>query len=76
MIWYSDKLEEVARELDTNLDRGLTQEQVEERLKQWGPNKLDEKPPRTFFRRFLDQMKDVMVIILIIDAHISLGLSI
>ncbi len=76
MIWYSDKLEEVARELDTNLDRGLTQEQVEERLKQWGPNKLDEKPPRTFFRRFLDQMKDVMVIILIIAALISLGLSI
>ena len=76
MIWYSDKLEDVSRELETDLERGLTAEQAEERLKKWGPNKLNEKPPRSFFRRFLDQMKDVMVIILIIAAVISLGLSV
>lgn len=76
MIWYSESLENVTKELQTDLEKGLGSEQAAALLKEHGPNKLNEKPPRSFFQRFLDQMKDVMVIILIIAAAVSLGLSV
>lgn len=76
MIWYSDSLQEVTRSLGTDPEAGLTEEQAAQRLEENGPNKLREKPPRSFLMRFFDQMKDVMVIILIIAALISFGLSI
>ena len=76
MIWYSESLDKVTKELHTDLEAGLSSDQAAALLKEHGPNKLNEKPPRSFFQRFLDQMKDVMVIILIIAAAVSLGLSV
>lgn len=76
LIWHSDSLTDVARELGTDIDRGLSAEQVEQRRREFGLNKLNEKPPRSFARRFFDQLKDVMVIILIIAAAVSLLLSV
>lgn len=76
MNWYSESLEHVTKELETDIRQGLTAEQVAERLEKFGLNKLNEKPPRTYFQRFIDQMKDVMIGILLAAAAISLGLSI
>ncbi len=50
---------------------GLTSTQVEEKKKTHGENKLREKKKKSGFRRFLDQFKDVMIIILLIAAVIS-----
>jgi Ca2+-transporting ATPase len=74
--WYSESLEHVAKELQTDIRQGLTAEEAKQRLEKYGPNKLKEKPPKTNLQRFIDQMKDVMIIILLIAAAISLGLSI
>ncbi|HHV65674.1 MAG TPA: calcium-translocating P-type ATPase, PMCA-type [Peptococcaceae bacterium] len=76
MNWYSESLEQVAKELQTDVRQGLTSEEAKKRLEKYGPNKLKEKPPKTNLQRFIDQMKDVMIIILLIAAAISLGLSI
>ncbi len=76
MIWYSEQVDKVLGNLGSDPKAGLTTEAAAERLQAYGPNKLQEKAPRTFFQRFLDQLKDVMVIILIIAAAVSLGLSI
>lgn len=76
MNWYSESLEHVAKELQTDIRQGLTAEEAKQRLEKYGPNKLKEKPPKTNLQRFIDQMKDVMIIILLIAAAISLGLSI
>lgn len=76
MNWYIKSLEQVAKELETDVQLGLTSEQAAERLEKFGPNKLNEKPPRTFFQRFIDQMKDVMIGILLAAAAISFGLSV
>ncbi|MBC8584029.1 calcium-translocating P-type ATPase, PMCA-type [Youxingia wuxianensis] len=75
MDWYSKQLTQVEKELNTNFDTGLTSQQARERLERDGLNKLNEKPPKTFLQRFLAQMKDVMVIILLVAAGISLALS-
>ncbi len=76
MIWYSEKAEKVLEVLGADPRSGLSAETAQERLQTYGPNKLQEKPPRSFIRRFFDQLKDVMVIILMIAAAVSLGLSI
>ncbi len=76
MIWYSSHLDDVAQELKTDLEKGLSESEAAIRLQEYGTNKLNEKKPRSFFHRFLDQMKDAMVIILILAAIVSLGLSI
>ena len=75
LIWYSSPQEQILRELNADLNMGLAEKDANERLKTYGYNKLNEKPPRSFLRRFLDQMKDVMVIILMIAAAISLGVK-
>ena len=76
MIWHSEDLEKVLEALEADQETGLTPELAAERLQSYGPNKLKEKKARTFWGRFLDQMKDAMVIILLIAAAVSLGLSI
>ena len=75
MIWYSSNSDDVLNELNTDPLSGLSESEAAERLKTYGLNKLDEKPPRTFFQKFADQLKDAMVVILMIAA-VSLGLSI
>ncbi len=75
MNWYSEPLEEVSKALGVNFEKGLSCGAVRERLAKHGPNKLDEKQPKTFLQRFAAQMKDVMIVILLIAAALSFGIS-
>ncbi len=76
MIWHSSNISDVLDGLGANADTGFTQSQAEQKLSEFGLNKLVEKPSKTFFQRFLNQLKDFMVIILIIAAVISIGITI
>ncbi|MDR1137801.1 MAG: HAD-IC family P-type ATPase, partial [Synergistaceae bacterium] len=73
--WYAEPAAVVTKSFDVDPATGLSGASADERLKVYGPNKLDEKPPRTFLERFIDQLKDMMIIILFIAAGISLALS-
>ena len=55
---------------------GLTESQVIEAFDKYGENKLSQKKNKTMFERFIEQFKDVMIIILIIAAAISFGIAI
>ena len=70
MNWYNSDIESVKKELGAS-DFGLTQKDVDLRMLSYGENKLEEKRKKTFFERFLAQLKDYMVIILIVAAIIS-----
>ncbi|MBR5523966.1 MAG: calcium-translocating P-type ATPase, PMCA-type [Clostridia bacterium] len=72
MIWHSNPIESVLKELEVDPAVGLSNSVVATRLKEYGDNRLQEKKPLTFFQRFIRQMKDAMVIILLIAAAISL----
>lgn len=76
MIWHSESPTAILEQLKTDATTGLTTFQASEKLHKYGKNKLDEAPPKTFFQRFLDQMKDTMIIILLIAAVLSVGMSI
>lgn len=58
---------------DTKVDyeRGLTAKQAEENLKKYGENRLAQEKKRTNIQRFIEQFKDVMILILILAAIIS-----
>ena len=73
---HSQKVEEVLAALKTDQSKGLTSAQVAENTQKYGPNKLQEKKKKSTLVRFLEQFKDVMIIILLIAAAISLGVAI
>ena len=72
---YIRSSEEVLQDLGVRAD-GLTTAQAEERLGKYGPNKLKDAEKKTLFQRFLDQLKDPMLIILMIAAVVSAGTTI
>ncbi len=51
--------------------KGLTQEEVKKRLKDFGENKLPEKRKTSIFKLIIKQFKDFLVLILVIAAIIS-----
>ncbi len=50
---------------------GLTGNEVAERLALYGPNSLAEEKKDSLFKRFMNQFKDLMIIILVVAALIS-----
>lgn len=71
MSFYSEELSAVIKELDADTTRGLTAEQAARRLETHGVNKLEEKPPRTMLQRFISQLGDVMILLLLAAAAVS-----
>ena len=59
------------RELSVDKDQGLSEKDVVSARQKYGVNKLREKKKKNNFQRFLDQFKDVMIIILLIAAMVS-----
>ena len=67
--------EQVAQELNTNILTGLTEEEAQKRLNEYGPNALKEAKKTPLIVKFLSQFKDFMVIILLIAAVISVVIN-
>ncbi len=67
---YSLEKEAVLKELDTT-ENGLSSAQAAERLEKYGHNKLKEAEKATWFQKFMEQLKDPMLIILMIAAVVS-----
>ena len=67
---YSQSAESVMQQLQTT-EQGLTSQQAAERLQTYGPNKLKEAPKATWWQRFVEQLKDPMLIILMVAAAVS-----
>ena len=63
--------EEIIAELNTNPESGLSPTQITALQQIHGPNRLHEKKKKSLLTRFLDQFKDVMILILIAAAIVS-----
>ena len=70
--WHQQSVDQVCSELNTNKETGLTSGEAKHRLEQYGPNELAHKEGPGIFRMFLEQLKDYMVIILIIASVVSI----
>ncbi len=68
---HSDSQAELLKELHTDAQTGLSAQEAATRLAEFGANRLQEKKKKTIFRRFLEQFKDVMILILLAAAVVS-----
>ena len=70
MKHYLESVENVFQEVQST-PQGLTSAEAQKRAEQYGKNKLAEAKKDSMLKKFFDQMKDPMIIILIIAAAIS-----
>ena len=68
--YYKLSVDETLNELSAD-PAGLSSEKAAERLAQYGPNKLKEAEKPGFWKRFLMQLKDPMLLILLAAAGVS-----
>ncbi|HIR05978.1 MAG TPA: cation-translocating P-type ATPase [Candidatus Copromonas faecavium] len=67
---YLSSVEDVLREQNSS-EQGLSSQEAEKRLEQYGKNKLKEGKKASLLERFLKELADPMIIILIVAAAIS-----
>jgi Ca2+-transporting ATPase len=70
MFWWALSKEEVLKKLNTNLDKGLSYEEVKLRLQKFGENKLPESKKESVIKIFLDQFKSPLIYILLVASFI------
>ncbi|MCH4208327.1 MAG: cation-translocating P-type ATPase [Solobacterium sp.] len=68
---YLESCEAVVEELHTSPLEGLSTEEVKKRQAAHGLNKLKDAPKKSNFQRFLEELKDPMLIILMCAAAVS-----
>jgi len=73
--WYALSPDEVAQELHVDPAQGLSAGRASDLLKKDGPNALPEEKPEPGWRRFLDQYRAYMQIILVVAAIVSLAIQ-
>ncbi len=74
-MWHSSSVEEIAKNLKTNINIGLPDDEAQKRFERYGPNNLKEKKKESIFVKFIKQFNDFMIITLIIAAIISAVVS-
>ncbi len=67
---YTQSPEDVLQQLNSSPE-GLSTDEAQQRLAKYGPNKLKEGEKPSLLQRFLTQLKDPMLIILLIAAAVS-----
>ena len=70
MKFYCETQEEVLRELKTS-KIGLSENEAEKRLEENGKNRLEAAKGKSLIRRFLEQLADPMILILLAAAAVS-----
>ena len=72
---YLEEANDVLEAYETS-EKGLSSQEADKRLEEFGANKLVEPPKVSNIKRFFDQMKDPMIIVLLCAAALSLVTSI
>lgn len=71
MTFHNESVDNILKHLSSDSVSGLSHKQAEEALKSYGENRLKEKQKKSALSRFIDQFKDVMILILLAAAAIS-----
>ncbi len=69
-IWHSIEPAQVLKELNTDL-HGLTEDEVKSRLEKYGYNELKKEEGISPFTLFINQFKNILIIILLIASVLS-----
>ena len=69
--WYALSVEETIAKLQTEQTKGLSSEEAQNRLKQYGENKLPEVKKQSFFVRFIKHFNDILIYVLFAAAIVT-----
>src|ERR1700752_492591 len=73
--WHSLTVDEVLKRLTTSAGKGLDTSDASTRLQKYGPNRLPEGKKRGPFMRFLAQLNNILVYVLLGAGFIKLMLN-
>lgn len=73
--WWTYTVDEVVREFQTMLDRGLSQEEARRRLNEFGFNQLPEQKKVSVIQLFINQFINTIVLVLIGASFIAIFLG-
>lgn len=65
-MWYKKNIDQIALELNTDLEKGLSNREANERIKKYGKNKLPEAQPINYLKLLIDQIKNPLIYILLV----------
>lgn len=69
--WFNKTVQEVKDDLQTDLENGLTAQEVQAKREKYGYNELKAKKKKTLFQKFIEQFKDFTILVLIVAAIVS-----
>lgn len=69
---YQESVDHVVASLGSHAAQGLSSAEAQKRLSEYGPNELQAEAPIPAWRKFLAQFQDILIILLLIAAAISL----
>lgn len=70
-LWHARESEDVLKEFDVASEKGLSDDQVKERLEQYGKNELPRGKQRSWWMRLLMQFHNVLIYVLMAAAVIT-----
>jgi Ca2+-transporting ATPase len=69
--WYNLDVDQVLDKLSTDKENGLSSQEAEKRLNEYGENRIKEQKKKPFINKLKDQLLDPMIIILLAAAIVS-----
>lgn len=76
MTPHNNSIESVLKHWNVSPQKGLSEQEAKERVEQYGINELEQKKKKSIIVKFLEQFKDVMILILLTAAAVSFGIEI
>lgn len=73
--YFSQTASDSARDLQVDLSAGLSSQEAAKRIQEYGANRLEGGKEKSLLQMALEQLKDFLVIILMVAAIISIGLG-
>jgi P-type Ca2+ transporter type 2C len=70
-IWHAMENSDVVNELGTDIERGLTEKEIQKRLEEHGYNELKKEERASTLSLFVNQFKNALIIILLIATVLS-----
>ncbi|MCP4760741.1 MAG: cation-translocating P-type ATPase [archaeon] len=73
---HSLEVNDVEKELDTSIEKGLSEEEVKKRIEKYGLNELEQTKKISAWEIFINQFKDFLIYLLFFAIAISIGIGI
>lgn len=70
-MYFTKSVEDTSKDLNVDINKGLSTEEVKKRQEEYGLNKIKEKKKRSLFSIFVSQLKDMLIYVLLGAAAIT-----